>query len=52
MGLDDALQMGAADSRTAKDPGTRDKLASSLHLMISTGASSFAGEGSRESRLT
>ena len=35
MGLGDALQMGAAGFRTAKDPGTRDELASSLDLMIS-----------------
>jgi hypothetical protein len=52
MGLDDALQMGAAGFRTVKDPATRDALASSLDLMISTGASSFAGERSKEGRLT
>jgi hypothetical protein len=52
MGLDNALQMGAVSFRTAKDPGTRDELASSLDLMISTGAGSFAGERSQEDRLT
>ena len=52
MGLDDAMQMGAAGFRTVKDPGTRDALASSLDLMISTGAGSFAGERSKEGPLT
>ena len=52
MGFDDALQMGAAGFRTTKDPGTRDALASSLDLVISTGASSFAGERSQEGPLT
>ena len=52
MGLDNALQMGAVSFRTAKDPRTRDELASSLDPMISTGASSFAGERSQEGPLT